>query len=94
MRRSERVRLLRKRENDRDPAMTPNIIVMIVTLLLPTGHQGIHVTPFVDVEACKAAADVEASDPKVQAVECAELIDGALTLKFKGSEAVGSEGEG
>lgn len=74
--------------------MTPSIIVMIVTLLLPTGHHGIHITPFVDVEACKAAADVEASDPKVQAVECAELIDGALTLKFKTSEPVSNEGEG
>ncbi len=62
--------------------MEPKIIVMIVTLAMPDGASGVHVKPLDTVEACIAQADIEASDPFVQTVECSELEDGALTLQF------------
>jgi hypothetical protein len=62
--------------------MEPKVIVMIVTLLTPSGDSGVHVTPFTDVDHCVHAANHEATDPKVQHVECAELAHGELTLQF------------
>ena len=62
--------------------MEPKIIVMIVTLLTPSGDSGINVTPYETVDRCVVAAKHEAADPNVQRVECAELADGVLTLQF------------
>jgi len=64
------------------PRMDPKIIVMISTLVLPSGDSGVHVKPFASADSCIAAADIEATDPFVHAVECAELDDGMLTLRF------------
>lgn len=63
--------------------MTPNVIVMIVTLSLPNGDSGIHVKPIETVERCVAEAKVEAGDPFVVNVECASLDDGRLELRFE-----------
>ncbi len=62
--------------------MTFNIIVMISTLVLPGGDSGVHIKPFPTAASCIAAADIEATDPFVREVECAELNDGVLTLRF------------
>jgi len=62
--------------------MELKVIVMITTLVLPGGDAGVHVKPFTDNASCIAAADIEASDPFVHAVECAELDDGVLQLRF------------
>jgi hypothetical protein len=63
--------------------MTPNVIVMIVTLSLPNGDSGVHVKPVPTVERCVADANIEASDPFVLHVECARLEDGRLELRFE-----------
>ncbi len=62
--------------------MTPKIVVMIIMLALPNGDSGVHVKPFATAETCIEAANVEATDPFVRSVECAELEDGLLTLRF------------
>ena len=62
--------------------MDPKVIVMITTLILPSGDSSVQVKPFADVVSCKEAADIEVTDPFVHAVECAELDDGVLTLRF------------
>ena len=62
--------------------MELKVIVMITTLVLPGGDAGVHVKPFTDNASCIAAADIEATDPFVHAVECAELDNGVLQLKF------------
>lgn len=67
--------------------MDIKIIVMISTLMLPSGDSGVHIKPFADVAGCIAAAGIEASDPFVRAVECAELDDGVLTLRFGRDES-------
>ncbi|MCL4766920.1 MAG: hypothetical protein KJZ80_11840 [Hyphomicrobiaceae bacterium] len=67
--------------------MDPKIIVMIIMLALPNGDGGVHVKPFATAETCIEAANVEATDPFVRTVECAELEDGMLTLRFDRSEA-------
>ncbi len=63
--------------------MEPKIIVMIVTLAMPNGDSGVHVKPMLTAETCRAAADIEATDPFVRSVECSELSDGKLLLDFK-----------
>lgn len=63
--------------------MEPKIIVMIVTLAMPNGDSGVHVKPMQTAEVCRAAADIEATDPFVRHVECSELSDGKLLLDFK-----------
>lgn len=62
--------------------MDPNIIVMITLLVLPNGDNGVHVKPFETVAQCTEAAEIEATDPFVAHVECSQLADGNLTLKF------------
>lgn len=62
--------------------MTPKIVVMIIMLALPNGDSGVHVKPFPTAESCIEAANIEATDPFVRSVECAELEDGILTLRF------------
>lgn len=71
--------------------MSFKVIVMISTLVLPSGDSGVHVKPFVDVPACIAAAGIEATDPFVHAVECAELDDGVLTLRFNRGEGAAAD---
>lgn len=63
--------------------MEPSVIVMIVTLALPNGDASVEVKPMETAQHCKAAADIEASDPFVASVECSELHDGRLELKFQ-----------
>jgi len=63
--------------------MEPKLIVMIVTLALPNGDSGVHVTPMPTVDHCMAEATIEAADPFVQNVECSELFDGVLQLRFQ-----------
>ena len=63
--------------------MSPHVIVMIVTLSLPNGDSGVHVKPIETVERCAEEARIEAGDPFVTAVECAELDGGRLELKFE-----------
>ena len=53
----------------------------------PNGDSGVHVKPFATVETCVEAANVEATDPFVRTVECAELEDGMLTLRFDREKA-------
>jgi len=66
--------------------MEPKIIVLITMLTLPGGDSGVNVKPFQTAATCAAAADIEAADPFVAHVECAELDDGALTLHFERGE--------
>ncbi len=68
--------------------MEPSVIVMIVTFALPNGDAGVEVKPMATVQHCKAAADLEASDPFVASVECSELQDGRLELKFRKRDGV------
>lgn len=63
--------------------MSPKVIVMIVTLAMPNGDAGVHVKPMPTVAHCIAEADIEATDPFVQNVECSELDDGVLQLRFE-----------
>lgn len=63
--------------------MGPKIIVLIVTLSLPNGDSGVHVKPMPTVDHCIAEADIEATDPFVKNVECSELFDGVLHLRFE-----------
>lgn len=64
--------------------MEPKIIVMITMLALPgAGDNNVHVRQFETPQSCIAAANIEASDPFVQHVECATLNDGILRLKFR-----------
>lgn len=63
--------------------MELKLIVMITTLVLPNGDASVNVKPFATAEVCKEQADIEASDPFVKEVECAELADGVLMLQFK-----------
>jgi hypothetical protein len=67
--------------------LDPKIIVMIIMLSLPNGDSGVHVKPFATVETCIEAASIEATDPFVRTVECAELDDGLLTLRFDREKA-------
>ena len=62
--------------------MDPKIIVMIIMLSMPNGDSGVHVKPYATVETCVEAANIEATDPFVRNVECAQLDDGMLTLRF------------
>jgi len=70
--------------------MHPKIIVMITMLALPNGESTVHVKPFADAQQCVTAADIEASDPFVANVECAELDNGVLMLKFGPGEGLSS----
>lgn len=62
--------------------MYPKIIVMITMLSMPNGDSGVHVKPFGTVSHCIEAANIEVADPFVAHVECAELDDGVLMLRF------------
>lgn len=62
--------------------MTPKLVVMIIMLAMPNGDSGVHVKPYATAETCIEAANIEATDPFVRSVECAELDDGLLTLRF------------
>jgi hypothetical protein len=55
---------------------------MIIMLALPNGDGGVHVKPFATTETCIEAASIEATDPFVRTVECAELDNGELMLRF------------
>ena len=66
--------------------MEPKIIVLIVTLALPSGDSGVHVKPMETVDRCMAEASIEASDPFVQKVECSELSGGVLMQQFMRNE--------
>jgi hypothetical protein len=70
----------------------PKIIVMIVMLALPNGDSGVHVKPMATVDTCVQEANIEASDPFVRDVECAELDDGVLTLRFNRGDAKPADG--
>ncbi len=63
--------------------MDSTVIVMIVMLALPNGEESLSVKPMESVAACRAEAQIEASDPYVAHVECSELTDGVLHLSFK-----------
>ena len=67
--------------------MEPKIVVMIIMLALPNGDGGVHVKPFATTETCIEAASIEATDPFVRTVECAELDNGELMLRFDRGEA-------
>ena len=67
--------------------MDPKIIVMIIMLSMPNGDSGVHVKPYATVETCIEAANIEATDPFVRNVECAQLDDGMLTLRFDREKA-------
>jgi hypothetical protein len=67
--------------------MDPKIIVMIVMLAMPNGDSGVHVKPFANVSTCIDEAKIEATDPFVRNVECAELDDGVLQLRFNREDA-------
>ena len=71
--------------------MDLKVIVMITMLALPNGESTVHVTSFESPSKCIEAADIEASDPFVANVECAQIDDGVLMLKFtpKGGGAAG-----
>jgi hypothetical protein len=43
----------------------------------------VQVKPMANAEACRSAAEIEASDPFVAGVACSELTDGVLQLNFK-----------
>ncbi|MEZ5844889.1 MAG: hypothetical protein R3D27_14290 [Hyphomicrobiaceae bacterium] len=62
--------------------MSAKIIVMITMLAMPNGESVVHVKPFATPVQCIEAANIEASDPFVANVECAELDDGVLMLRF------------
>lgn len=66
--------------------MEPKIVVMIIMLALPNGDGGVHVKPFATTETCIEAASIEATDPFVRTVECAELDNGELMLRFDRGE--------
>ncbi len=75
--------------------MEPKIIVMITMLALPgAGDSNVHVRQFETAQSCIAAANVEASDPFVQHVECAALDDGVLRLKFRNQSRDGRDQKG
>jgi hypothetical protein len=63
--------------------MEPSVIVMIITMALPNGDASVQVRPMETEQHCRAAADIEASDPFVASVECSELTDGRLELQFQ-----------
>lgn len=63
--------------------MDSAVIVLIVTLAMPNGGHSVNVKPMTSAESCRAAAEIEVSDPYVAAVECSELEDGKLELTFK-----------
>lgn len=67
---------------DQGRAPVTPIVVMIIMLAMPNGDSGVHVKPFPTAETCIEAANIEATDPFVKSVECAELQDGLLTLRF------------
>ncbi len=67
------------------------IIDMITMLVTPAGDSGVHVKPFPTVANCIEAANIEVSDPMVSHVECAELDDGVLTLRFDRREENGDK---
>lgn len=71
--------------------MDLKVIVMITTLALPGGDASVQVKTFPGTADCIAAADIEATDPFVHAVECAELEDGVLTLHFGPQDSTSSE---
>ena len=58
--------------------MDSNIIVMIVQLAMPNGDAGVQVRPMENAQACRSAAEIEASDPFVADVQCTEVVDGVL----------------
>ena len=62
--------------------MEPNIIVMIITLALPNGNNSVSIKPMENADTCKVEAQIEANDPFVAGVECSELSNGVLELKF------------
>lgn len=69
--------------------MESKIIVLIVMLAQPSGESGVHVKPYPTAAACMEAADIEAADPFVRHVECSQLDDGLLTLKFERADGTG-----
>ena len=73
--------------------MNPKIIVMIVTIATPGGDNGVHVKPMPSATICQQKADVEATDPFVLSVECAELVDGVLKLEFHRAESNGGSAD-
>lgn len=66
--------------------MDTAVIVLIVTMAMPNGDHAVNVKLMQNAEVCRAAAEVEVSDPYVAAVECSELEDGKLELTFKRRE--------
>ena len=74
--------------------MEPKIIVMITMLALPgAGDNNVHVRQFETPQSCIEAANIEASDPFVQHVECATLNDGILRLKFQSQPSTSKAGK-
>jgi hypothetical protein len=71
--------------------MSLKIIVLISTLVMPSGDSSVHVKPYADTTSCIAAADIHAADPFVHMGEGAELDDGVLTLRFDRGAAAGGE---
>lgn len=67
--------------------MEAKIVVLIVTLAMPNGEHSVNVKRMASAETCKAAAQIEASDPFVAKVECSALDNGKLELNFKSIQA-------
>ena len=63
--------------------MESKITVMIVQLAMPNGDADVQVKPMDNVQACRSAAEIEASDPYVANVQCSELIGGVLKPDIK-----------
>ncbi len=79
----QRARCLEHHKLGEVATMNSEVIVMIVTLLLPSGQSEVRVTPFQSADKCLHSAKMEANDPLVQSVECSALYDGLLTLQFE-----------
>lgn len=62
--------------------MDTKIIVMIVQLTMPNGTADVQVKPMANAQACRHAAEIEASDPFVANVQCSELVDGQLMPEY------------
>ncbi len=62
--------------------MEANIIVLILTLVMPNGNQSVTVQPMQTADVCIAQAQLEIADPFVAQAECAALEDGKLELHF------------
>ena len=66
--------------------METKIFVMIVQLAMPNGDADVQVRPMENAQACRSAAQIEASDPFVADVQCSEIVGGVLKPHFNPRE--------